>query len=443
MRDLLVVAVVAAGALAALRRPWIGVMLWTWLSLMSPHRYTYGFAYDAPLAALAAMATMLGMLFDSTKQSPFKGAPAVLFAVFTAWITLSWLMGLSVEDDYEQWSKVMKINIMIFVALSLLCTRKHIVALAWVCALSLALLGSKGGIFTLLGGGLARVYGPPGSFVEDNNEFALALVMTIPLLRFLQLQLASVWSRRFLTVIMVLCGAAALGSHSRGGLLAIVAMTSYLWWRGRNKLWGGLVLIAVGAALVSFMPDSWTDRMSTIEHYEADRSALGRFSAWWVSWRVALDYPFGAGFNITRPEFFMKYSPNPELGTPVAHSIYFQVLGHHGFVGLAIFLLIWIVTWRAANQLRQEASKVPEARWCVDLGSMCQVSLVGYLVGGAFLSLAYFDLPYYVMVLVVLAHRWLREGRWKLENDRGTWWTVALGLVATRPPRLSDKSQTA
>ena len=40
---------------------------------------------------------------------------------------------------------------------------------------------------------------------------------------------------------------------------------------------------------------------------------------------------------------------------------------------------------------------------------MCQVSLVGYLVGGMFLSLAYFDLPYNILVLVLATRRWLEE----------------------------------
>ena len=46
LRDILVVSIVIAGCLAALQRPWIGVMLWTWLSVMSPHRYTWSFAYE-------------------------------------------------------------------------------------------------------------------------------------------------------------------------------------------------------------------------------------------------------------------------------------------------------------------------------------------------------------------------------------------------------------
>ncbi|MBK7841739.1 MAG: hypothetical protein IPJ49_29460 [Candidatus Obscuribacter sp.] len=87
----------------------------------------------------------------------------------------------------------------------------------------------------------------------------------------------------------------------------------------------------------------------------------------------------------------------------------FLVLGNHGFVGLALFLALWIVTWKSAAWIRREGTKQPETKWCSDLGAMCQVSLVGYAVGGAFLSLSYFDLPYNIMVLVVLTRKWIAE----------------------------------
>lgn len=423
MRDILVVSVVAVLALIALRRPTVGVMLWVWLSLMNPHRFAYGFAYDAPLSAVAAIVTFIGLLISVQKDSPFKGAPVVWFVLFTLWITLSWRMGLSPAGDYYQWSKIIKINVMLLTALILLRTKEHIFLLVWVCAMSLALLGAKGGVFTLMSGGGYKVWGPPETFIEDNNEFALALVMTIPLLRFLQTQLHSIRGRHVLTAIMVLCAVSALGSHSRGGLLAITAMALVMWWRGKNKITSGIAIVVVGLLLVSFMPENWTERMGTIQTYDEDRSALGRFSAWWVSWRLAFDYPFGVGFNIARPELFERYSPYPELGTPVAHSIYFQVLGHHGFVGLFLFLGIWATTWFMAQRLRKEAMQVPEAHWCAELAAMCQVSLVGYLVGGAFLSLAYFDLPYYVMAVVVLARHWVHRRAWTTEviQPRSRW----------------------
>ncbi|QPF73698.1 putative O-glycosylation ligase, exosortase A system-associated [Roseateles sp. DAIF2] len=432
MRDLLVFLPVLIGSLAALRFPWIGVMVWTWLSIMNPHRYTWGFAHDAPLAALAAACTLVGLLATAEKQSPLKNAPARWLLVFMVWITVSWLVGLDPDKDYEQWNKVMKIDLMILVAMAVLISKQHIFALTWVAAGSLALLGAKGGVFTVLTGGSYRVWGPPGSYIEGNNEFALALAITIPLLRFLQMQLQSKWGRHLMTVVMLLCAAAALGSHSRGGLLAMSAMTLMMWWRGRSRLLGGLVIAIAAVALVAFMPEEWSSRMNTIQTYQEDRSALGRIAAWWTAWNLAFHYPFGVGFEAARESLFLQFSPyGLEFGTPVAHSIYFQVLGHHGFVGLAIFLAMWFVSYRWAGWLRTEAVKIPEARWASDLGAMCQVALIGYAVGGAFLSLAYFDLPYNLMVLIVLSRAWVEQKRWQREPiPDGRWWRRIPGLRA-------------
>lgn len=434
MRDILVVSIVILGALIALRRPWIGVMLWTWLSLMNPHRYTWGFAYDMKLAAIAAASTLMGLLITKERESPFKGAPAVILAVFMCWMTLSWRMGLDPAGDHEAWDKAMKVSLMVLVSLALLHSKKHIFALAWVCAGSLAILGAKGGAFTILNGGNYKVWGPEGSFIADNNHFALALVMTIPLLRFLQMQLQHFRGRQFMTLTMVLVAAAALGSHSRGAFLAIIAMTLLLWWRGRSRLLGGVLIAAVALSLLLFMPDEWAGRMSTIGGYEEDTSARGRFSAWWVSWRVALDYPLGVGFLVARDWLFAKYSPEPGLGIFVAHSIYFQILGNHGFGGLFLFLLLWATTWWSAFRIRHEAKGILEARWCIDLANMAQVSLAGYAVGGAFLNLAYFDLPYYVMSLVVLTRVWVKTRGWEREPVYPPGWKTIPGLATRAQP---------
>jgi len=252
MRDVLIVGLVLLGAIAAVRQAWIGVMLWTWLSIMNPHRYTYGFAFDAPVAMMAFCATVLGLLVTRDRASPFKAPVVVVFLVFIVWICISTVLGLDPSGDYWQWNKVMKVDLMILVALVLLHSKKHILALAWVCAGSLALLGAKGGLFTLLTGGNFRVWGPPGSFIEDNNEFALSLVMAIPLLRFLQLQLNSRWGRHGMTAMSVLCAIAAVGSYSRGALLAISAMAAFMWWNGKNKLVVGMVLALVAPLLIAF-----------------------------------------------------------------------------------------------------------------------------------------------------------------------------------------------
>lgn len=433
MRDIVVVALVVLGSVAALRRPWIGIMVWTWISIMNPHRFSWGFAYDAPLAAVAAGSTLLGFVVTRDKESPFKGPPVIWLLLFMLLVTASWLTGLDVDGDYPQWTKVMKIDFMIIVALALLHTKQHVIALAWVAGGSLAILGVKGGLFTIAHGGNYRVWGPPGSFIADNNEFALALVMTIPLLRFLQTQVATGWRRHALTATMVLCAASALGSQSRGALLAISAMAVTMWWRGKSRLAGGLLFLAVGAALIAFMPDSWSDRMSTIKTYEEDRSALGRISAWWTAWGVATTRPLGVGFDAARPELVAIHSPYPDF-VHAAHSIYFQVLGNHGFIGLILFLGIFTSTYLLAGRLQRLSRAHPEAKWCESLGAMCQVSLIGYAVGGAFLSLAYFDLPYNIMVMLVVAHRWVTQGGWDVEPAQSRAWARLTGNRADFRP---------
>lgn len=432
MRDLLIVAIVGVMALMALKRPWIGVMLWTWLSVMNPHRYAWGFAYSAPLAALAAGVTVLGLLFTKEKQSPFQGAPMVWFFFLACSITLSWLFGMDSAGDYEQWNKVIKIYFMTFVAAILLYNKYHIIAFAWVTVGSIAFLAAKGGIFTLATGGNHRTWGPAGSFIQDNNEFALATILAIPLLHFLQIQLKNAWLRHGMTLVMLLCVASALGSHSRGGLLALLAMGMVFWWRSQHKGAIGVMALLVIVLALPMMPEHWWERMDTISTYQEDASAMGRINAWWVAWEVAKSMLLGAGMSYQHDLLFILHGPY-ESTPRAAHSIYFQILGNHGFPGLFLFLAMWISTYRSAAWLRKNARAIPEGKWAADLGAMAQVSLIGYAVGGAFLSMSYFDLPYNVMVMIVLARVWMEKKRWERDPKEDFLTYAGLGRLARRP----------
>jgi len=390
MRDVVILLMILAIAITALRRPWIGVLGWTWISVMNPHKLAWRID-DLPLAALVAGCTLLGLMITRDRRSPFQGAASVVLVLFMFWMCVTFPFSLFPEQSYEMWSRVMKIDLMILVAIMLLLQRRQIMWLAWVLVGSLAFYGVKGGIFTILTGGSFRVWGPSGSFIEGNNEIALALIVAIPLIRFLQMQLprdGKRWVFHSFTAAMLLCAVAAVGSHSRGALLAIV--------------------------LVAFMPDEWTSRMQTIETYQADASAMGRINAWWMAWNLAKDRFLGGGFSIYSGSVFQAYAPDP-TDVHAAHSIYFQVLGEHGFVGIFLFLLLWLLVWRSAGWLRKHGAAQPESKWTSDLGAMCQVALVGYVVGGTFLSLAYFDLPYNLLVLVVVARRWVEERGWEKE----------------------------
>jgi probable O-glycosylation ligase (exosortase A-associated) len=141
--------------------------------------------------------------------------------------------------------------------------------------------------------------------------------------------------------------------------------------------------------------------MSTIQNYENDESANGRINSWKMAFNMAKNRALGGGFDCFQSYSFALYAPNPD-DVHDSHSIYFEVLGDHGFVGLAIFLLLGLMTWGTASWVIARAHRDRERRWLADLCAMVQVSLIGYASAGAFLGLAYFDYYYTLIALVVL-----------------------------------------
>lgn len=362
-----------------------------------------------------AISILLGLLLTKDRRNLFLTRETIVLMLLMLWMCIVLPFSLYFDDSYRMWNRVIKIDLMVLVAMIVLYSRKHIISLAWVLAGSLGFYGVKGGLFTLATGGSYRVWGPEGSYIAGNNEVALALVMIIPLMRFLHITSESLWIKRGLMASMLLCAAAALGSQSRGALLAIAAMGTVFWWRSDKKLIVAILLAVFGVALLSFMPESWWDRMSTIRTYDQDTSAGGRINAWWMAWNLAKDNFFGGGFSVAWPELFARYAPDP-TDVHAAHSIYFMVLGELGFVGLILFMTLWIYVWRSAGRLRIQGKRLPQTMWLSHLGAMCQVSLAGYAVGGAFLSLSYYDLPYNILILVVLGCRWMDGKEWVVEE---------------------------
>lgn len=406
MRDILLLALISGGCLYSLRHPWFGAVLWTWVSVMNPHRQAFGFMHNFPVAMMVAVFALVGFLVSRPKRQPFVDPSVTMLGLFVLWVCIVFPFSLHVEDSKEMFWKVLKIDLMVFVSIAVLVERKHIQWFIATMVFSLAFYGVKGGVFTILQGGAERVWGP-GGFIGGNNEIALALITVIPLMYYLYTIAAGrPWIRRLLMVSTLLTAAAAIGSQSRGALLGLIAMSGFLWYRSDKKLPIGLGIMVFGIALLAFMPESWFERMNTIKTYEQDGSAMGRINAWIMCWNLALDRPIGGGFQIYGPAEFALYAPDPE-DLHAAHSIYFQILGEQGWPGLILWMGIWVFTWRAASWLRTTGRESPDTQWCSVLGSMCQVSMIGFAAGGAFLSLAYFDLPYNIMVVVVCTKQWL------------------------------------
>lgn len=401
MRDLMILGILVLACVWAMREAWVGAMQWTVVSLGSPHmEFGYGSA-NWPVGLAIAACTLIGVLRTRELRNPFTNGAVISTLLLVIWMTVTLPVSLEVDLSYGLWERSVKIYVMLFLTIALIDTRKKLDVFVWSNVVAIGYYGVKGGLFSIKTGGQFLIVGP-GGFIGGNNELALAEIVVLPFFRYLQLQAQNKWLRRGLGAGMGLMAISVLVSHSRGALLGLVAMVGYFWLKSDKKLQWGLAILLVGAFAISFLPDEWFNRMDTIKDYKEDSSALGRINSWWLAWNVATDRITGGGFRLTVPWIFARYAPDPRV-IFAAHSIYFQMMGEMGFIGLFIFLSIGVGTWINASRMIRAGRADPELRWAADLGAMVHVSMLGFGVTGAFLSLAYFDLPYNVMGMTAAA----------------------------------------
>jgi putative inorganic carbon (HCO3(-)) transporter len=436
MRDIFVTILVFCSLPLIFKRPYWGPAVWIWISVMNPHAQGWGFARSFPFAAIIAATMLLSMLvYKGDKKLPLVPVTAV-FICFMLLMCLTSVFAIHPDLVYPQWNKVMKIFGMTLVVMMLMKERKHIEMAVWSIVISLGYYGVKGGIFTIKSGGADRVWGPSGTFIEGNNEVALALIMVIPLMFYLMKITTNRWGRYAFMASMGLCAFASLGSYSRGALLAIAAMGAFLWLKSKEKLTVGLVLALLVPVMLLAMPQQWHARMDSIGEYKEDESAMGRVNAWYMATNLAMDRPLGGGFEIYDAGVFARYAPVPE-DVHAAHSVYFQVLGEHGFLGLFLYLALGFLTWRTGSWVIKNSRLDPELKWAAELVPLLQVSMLGFAVGGAFLSLAYFDVPYFIMAAMV-ATRLVVERHLKAAKDLARTAEAAQRLAAHVPQKVSN-----
>jgi putative inorganic carbon (HCO3(-)) transporter len=400
LRDLLLVAIILASIPFAITRPWLAILFWVWVSVVAPQWNVFGFMAGWPLAQTYAIIVLISFILTQEKLR-FKLRPEVVcLALLVLCVNLSMLDAANPEEAWRKWGYIMKGMLLVFAAIYALNTRRQVELLAATLAFSIGIFAVKGGIFTLMTGGEHIVQGPNPSW--ENNGWAIATILVIPLIVYFLRQAQSHWVKWCLAAGIALATFSVFGSFSRGAFLSIAAMFCFLWLKSKKKIVSVVALVPLVAMAVVFMPAKWEERMRTIETYQADDSAQGRINTWITLFNAANDRPlFGLGPYPYTPEVFARYSPNPDI-IKSAHSMYFEVLGENGYPALLFFLLTWLFTWTDASWVIRKCKGRPDMQWAASLVAMVQVSLIGHFVGGAFLANAYFEPVYYLLVIVVV-----------------------------------------
>lgn len=453
MRDYIVLAIIAGLVPLSVIRPFYGLLAWSWISYMAPHKLGWGVATYQPVAMMIGLAALVGFVV-SREPKKIPAHPTVFwYFMFMFWMLLTFLVNIKSPDVFAQGDKILKIQLFIIISLMIVNTRERLNWLLAIIAFSIGFYGVKGGIFTITSGGGERVWGPPTTFIEGNNELGLAMLMVAPIMLYFASQVPKGWKRYALWACAFFTLVAVIGTHSRGALLALFAMLGIVWLRSRQKLVILILLVVALPTLFVLAPENWRDRMATMKTDESvqqstqqapkrmqngdfcadltakmqqrDASFGGRVNAWCMATHLAGSEFFGGGYAAFSRSNFHTYAPDPE-DYHDAHSIYFQILGEHGFVGLALFLAMIGSALLQAGKLRALTRNKPELEWAFSLAGMLQSCIVAFIVGGAFLGLAYFDLFYHLIVAVVALSIAIRK------QESGTS-VSADSPVATRP----------
>jgi len=406
MRDVVFFLIIIGSMPVCLVSPYSGVLMWYWVSYFNPHRFTFGFAYNLPVALFVAVPTLMGVLFTRKSLRSLLSAESLLLVGLWAWYAIAYIHARGVpafaghmpEASYEM-SHISKIILMTLVMVVVVTTRERLYGVMLVSGGSLGLLALKGAIFGARTSGASRVFGPPDSFLADNNAFGLAVNVCLPILFFLARNERRRWLRLLLYICFVSGIVSVLLTYSRGGLLGLTVVLGAIMLRSRHKILAAFTAVLAILVILALAPPSWMNRMGNFAEGDLDATANQRLVSWGTAWNFSHDYPItGGGFHTIGDEFLYKrYQPRPLPGGLIAsgpHSIYFQLLADQGFVGLGLFLLLLVSCFFTLFRTRHIARRAPSSRWLVDYTFMVETALLGFMTSGAFLGFVYLDLIY-------------------------------------------------
>ncbi|MDB5676709.1 MAG: polymerase [Sphingomonas bacterium] len=411
MRDLVFVAFLLALFGAGLRRPFLFVLAYVYIDIVSPQRLTYILLNSIPISLIAVGLAVLSWALVDDKRDTRVAPRQILILLLLLYCYITTRGADFPVEAAEKWDWVWKaLAFAAFLPLTLR-TRLRIESLLFFMIASAASIIIVGGIKTLFSGG---GYGELNLMVSNNSglyegsTISTVAVAIIPLI---------LWFARYGTIVKpdwkvkVFCGALIfacalipVGTSTRTGLLCIVLVAVLLLRDTRRKVLYLCILGAIGLAAVPLLPSAFTDRMSTIKSYKADESASTRLAVWKWTWEYAQTHPFGGGFEMYRQNQ-IRYDTEKVEGTGgnvsidrkltidkarAFHSAYFEMLGEQGWPGLILWLTINIMGLVRMEVIRQRYRKASEDdAWVTPLAGALQTAHLVYLLGAAFIAIAF------------------------------------------------------
>jgi probable O-glycosylation ligase (exosortase A-associated) len=441
IRTLIFLAVFIPGFLAALRSRYVALLLYLWFALFRPEEWVYVDISSLRLSLILGAVLMAPVLFSiaGSITAAVTGVPppprlddrpslfpnvthplSIGMMLFLLSALLSQIGAVSPEIGWVWVDFLARLLVVCLLLVTLTSEAKRLVGAMGVIAGSLGIHAAKAGLAYLLAGGERFADGLSGSFV-DNNGYALGTVMIMPLLVAAAQNVDVVyqgrgheWVRRSLYAGALLCTFAVIGTYSRGGFVALTAAGLVFVLLQRRRYAGvvGLLSFATVLLLVVPIPQGYVDRLQTIQTYNqiGEESAQSRPHFWSVGLQMVAARPMGVGLRQFEEAYdqydfsFGKYGSHRAV-----HSSHVQVLAELGYFGAAAWTGLFAYAYFACLRVRAR-SRAPhlEPRTRQFLFTMANgflTSMTGFVVGGAFLSLALNDLTWLTFGMVAALDR--------------------------------------
>lgn len=406
MRDLFLSAILFFSVPMIALYPHVGILVWSWISYFNPHRLSYGFMIDFPLLMVLGSLTIISWIVSKERKLPPNHPIVWALLLFFVWTLVTTAFSQNIDLSLAKLDFFWKIILFTILTTVLIERRYRIEHLMLIICLSLGYFSVKGAFGTIVSAGKYSYEGPVGTYLQDRNDLALAMVMMLPMLRYFQVhsEVALIRIASYAGFPIVLL--AILGTQSRGGVVALAVAGLWLILKSKRRV---ISLVAIATVLVlgvSLVPANWSARIKGIETAaDKDSSAQGRLQMWRYAMDLTVDHPVvGGGFKtFANRQFSSSYLPE---GIPLraSHSVYFEALGEHGYVGLFLLLLTYTTTFITAMQTGKLCKNYPELKWADDMNTAFQAGILGFFVGGAFLELIVFDLSYHLCALIMMVN---------------------------------------
>jgi probable O-glycosylation ligase, exosortase system type 1-associated len=412
---------------AGFRRPFLWMLCYLYVDILQPQVISWGILSRIPVSLIAFTAAFMGWLLMDAKEDSrftFRQGLLVLLLVYCGFTTLT---AAFPEDAPEKWSWVWKALLFaIFMPLTLR-TRLRIEAVALVMVLTASALIIDGGIKTVGGGsgyGTLRLFVDSNSGLFEGSIISAVAISIIPVALWLAKHGTifptdwRVWT--FTIALIFACALIPVGTQARTGLVCLAILSALYLRTARHKVLiaGGMALVLVVA--IPFMPRSFMDRMSTIENHQADQSASTRLAMWRWTWEYAKQHPLGGGFyayqsaKVSYDTLQTETAGSTTIVTAKAveeqgrayHSSYFEMLGEQGYPGLLIWLTLQVsgVIQMEIIRRRWKARMGDGEAWVSPLANALQLSQIVYLIGSAFVGIAY--QPFILMLIGLQCGLW-------------------------------------